>query len=155
MIPRRYKCPICKLHHPRRGDRRHCTAAPRDRTWPTQPIFDRLRLGDHQATADALGVDATALRKWGHSGLSDVMADRLATRLGVHPTALWGWEWIDCALSVVDRQRIEGGWRQAWEWAQNASDPASGPDYQGTPSEAAESDTGGNPAPVATKEQAA
>jgi hypothetical protein len=46
-------------------------------------------------TIEAVGWDRTALYRWTHCGLTDILADQIACRLGVHPTAIWGdlWWW--------------------------------------------------------------
>lgn len=42
--------------------------------------------------AEVVGVGRTAVWKWRHNGLSVEQADRIAVRLGLHPSCLWP-EW--------------------------------------------------------------
>lgn len=63
------------------------------------------------------------LEKWEREGLSTWDADEMAVRAGTNPQRLWGRQWDDVALSVLDELHLYGsehalpGWRQAYEWA--------------------------------------
>lgn len=76
--------------------------------WPTGPLVDM-----------AGGVNALR-RRMGHSDgsipatISDVQADRWATACGYHPAMVWGWQWVDAALTTFDRQHTGHGSRAAW-----------------------------------------
>lgn len=143
----RKRCDICKIAH-RRPLPVKCYAT--ERLWPTEPLEAVLPSG--------LTVSGLCYRmRWSGSttqrylthGLPDYAADRLATALRLHPVQVWGWEWIDSALTVTDRQRIASGWRQAWEWAESVSTPLSAPKYPSTPTNAARSEIAPNPGEVA------
>ena len=65
--------------------------------WPLAPLLDasgltRLWLAHH------LGVSGETLKRAARDGLTDTEADRWATRLGFHPVAIWGWDWITTGL---------------------------------------------------------
>lgn len=110
------------------------------------PIQDLLRLVDPEADkalARRLGCSNVTLERWREVGLSDDMADKLAVRLGLHPGTVWP-DWFDVALSVVDRQFVESGWRRSWEHAENHTDVVWASDYPTPATNPAQSDLGGN-----------
>lgn len=39
------------------------------------------------------GVHLRQMQRWAHEGLTERYADRIACRLGVHPSWIWGDEW--------------------------------------------------------------
>ena len=101
----RYACPHCHTRHaPRCG-----TITER---WPMQPLIDAYQGSNF---AEAAQASSDVIRRARERGLDDLVADRWATRLGLHPVQVWGWEWCDAALSVIDRQFLAEGWRPAWE----------------------------------------
>ena len=103
-MSRHFRCPDCGLHH--RGGR--CHPLP---MWPTKPLVDRC--GGERALQEAMGATA----KGGLPDMiSDVVSDRWATKLGLHPNDIWP-GWSDAGLTPRDRRFLEGnGWRQAWLW---------------------------------------
>jgi hypothetical protein len=45
-------------------------------------------------TITSIGYGRDALYQWRQRGLTDILADQIACRLGVHPSAIWGeWWW--------------------------------------------------------------
>lgn len=75
--------------------RRHQTASIRQLgPWPYAPIAELLAarhghpLSDTE-TATELGVSRHRVLRWRHTGLTETAADRVATRLGYHPTHIW------------------------------------------------------------------
>lgn len=116
MTPPRYWCNVCTLRHVPR-----CSHRP---TWPLEPLLDAVRCLTHERTLDRLGRKSREVDVAAQSGLSDEQADRWAIRAGLHPAQVWGWEWVEAGLSVVDRQFMESGWRPAWEFGEqvNASE---------------------------------
>lgn len=97
------ECPVCSLRHSPR-----CALVPH--TWPLEPLLDLLGQRSAPRTFLASGAE---IQRAADEGLSDVMADRWAIRAGVHPAQVWP-GWCDAALTVVDRQMLEGGWRHVW-----------------------------------------
>lgn len=67
--------------------------------WPTDT-------GPSDRTLGALlGVTRRTIQRWRHDGLTELDADAIATRLGHHPSALWGEQWwrslVRCARPTV------------------------------------------------------
>lgn len=104
---------------PIRGHRPH--------PWPLGPVLDRidpLREMKRAEQADALGMPITTYKvAFKHGGLTDSMADKVAIRMGLHPSILWGADaWIAAGLTPSDDLFVNGsatsgpGWRQAWDW---------------------------------------
>lgn len=65
--------------------------------WPLAPLLEasglnRLWLAHH------VRVSGETLKRAERDGLTDTEADRWATRLGFHPSAVWGWDWITAGL---------------------------------------------------------
>jgi hypothetical protein len=59
---------------------------------PARPLLDWL--GPAAAhTVNALGYDRTIIYRWAERGIPDIVADQIACRLGVHPSAIWGDLW--------------------------------------------------------------
>lgn len=94
----------------------------RDMRWPLQPLLDRVKLSAH-ALGKVKGFTGGQVNDAKANGLSDLMADRWATKLRIHPSQAWP-EWDRVALLPSDDIFINGtataapGWRQAWEWAE-------------------------------------
>ena len=104
----RHRCTACSCYHTPKCDHRG------DLRWPLGPLVELVAArGNAESVAAALGHSPERVRLAAEFGLSDQRADHWATRLGLHPAQVWP-DWIDAGLSVVDRQRIEGGWRPAW-----------------------------------------
>lgn len=101
----RARCPRCTFWH--------SPICPDLRRWPLTPLLDHAASLGVENVPRALGTNAATLDDLADRGLSDVLADRWAIRLGTHPAHLWS-GWLDAGLSVVDRQRLAGGWRPAW-----------------------------------------
>ena len=86
--------------------------------WPAQPLLD---LGySHHRLAVILHMSGTRLVHHLEHGLTDWQADRAAIRLGTLPHLVWP-GWVDAGLSVVDRDYLDSGWRQAWLHREMAS----------------------------------
>lgn len=120
----RLRCPGCTLFH-RQGFMGGCQTVG-SRTWPVAPLLAAMSQPEPPADGSPLksgivgksarlGVNAIQVHRYELSGIPEPVADRWATRLGLHPVQVWGWAWVDAGLSVVDRQYFDGGWRQAWE----------------------------------------
>ena len=63
--------------------------------WETVEVMSEVA-----ALADLCGVSARSVGRWKVTGLSDVRADHVAIRLGVHPAAIWR-NWFD-AVDLED-----------------------------------------------------
>lgn len=68
--------------------------------WPTEPLLHVLDIEDADRSgrrlAARLDVGVAVARRWMARGLTDLEADRIATRLGRHPSEIWdGWLDID------------------------------------------------------------
>ena len=78
----------------------HCT-----RLGTTDTRISATCVTDHQV-AERLGVAERQIYRYRHTGLAAEAADRLAVRLGHHPSEIWsGWndiEWTD--EDVLDEQ---------------------------------------------------
>lgn len=75
------------------------------RMWPIRPLFEY---------AARIGVPGTALQVTRHAKkLTDDEADAKACQLGVHPSLIWP-DWFEPALTELDRDFINNGWRPAW-----------------------------------------
>lgn len=96
------RCPTCTL--------RHTPACPRP-TWPSAPLV--AMAGGPTEMCRALGWKAKGIP----ARLSDVVADRYATRLGFHPAEVWP-GWLEAGLTVHDEAFVAGGWRPAALWAE-------------------------------------
>jgi len=80
--------------------------------WPVQPLLDVLGSRPVCATLHCSGEEIERAKR---EGVADFTADRWALRAGVHPVVIWP-DWFDAVLTPTDRQYLENGWRQAWEW---------------------------------------
>lgn len=69
----------------------------RARRWPLRPFLERTGLSP-ELLADTHGITVKHAQRLGRIGLTDVQADRWATAAGLHPTQIWGWDWITAAL---------------------------------------------------------
>lgn len=98
------RCRVCSLNHTPR-----CVQV--SHRWPLSAL---LPFCHGQPVALALGVERSLVSRAAEFGLSDLMADRWAVKLGQHPGNVWP-DWFDAALTAVDRQFLETGWRHAWE----------------------------------------
>lgn len=106
----------------------HCTGGPDvdDRTphvacapmrWPLEPLLELTGHTTH-TLGKALGISGSWVKECRTTGLSDLVADRWACRLGHHPSAVWP-DWFDAVLTEVDRCFVWGapgaepGWRRS------------------------------------------
>lgn len=97
------RCRVCSLNHtPRCVQVRH--------RWPLSAL---LPFCNGLPVAQALDVERTMIRRAAEFGLTDTQADRWAVKLGHHPGNVWA-DWFDVALTTLDRQFLENGWRNAW-----------------------------------------
>ena len=101
----RTRCPRCTLTH--------SPLCPTERRWPLAPLVEAMRRRGSANPTYELGIGGEVWKRATAHGLTDATADRWAVRAGWLPWEVWP-DWIDAGLSVVDRQRIEGGWRPAW-----------------------------------------
>lgn len=65
--------------------------------WPLQPLLERTGVSA-AGLAQLIGVAPRSVRAARPGGLTDSRADEWATRAGLHPVVVWGWEWITAAL---------------------------------------------------------
>ena len=73
--------------------------------WPQRLSYDplyewakrELRLPEpsQRAVGRLFGTDAHAAKRWADNGIPIWQADRLACRLGLHPTEIWGHAFYD------------------------------------------------------------
>lgn len=77
-------------------------ATPRIPRLPFAPIEDRMRENGMSdvAFAEALQVNRDSIRHYRQRGLNVFAADRLACKLGYHPTYFWGDDYF-CELREV------------------------------------------------------
>lgn len=98
--------------------------------WPLQPLLDACQL-TRGHLAFHLHVSGTTLTSAAREGLTDADADRWATRLGFHPVAVWGWDWVTAGLDagpatvlgrLIDqlRERITSGELRPGDWLPHA-----------------------------------
>lgn len=80
-------------------------------TWPLQTLLDAGYT--RRQISQALHVSGHTWHKLTRHGLSDWQADRACIRLGTLPHFIWP-DWIDAGLTVLDRDYLDCGWRQAW-----------------------------------------
>lgn len=113
-MTRSWICPRCSVKH---------SPMCEERMWPIEPLLDRF-VPEYGVTelGKRLGCGHHRFVELADAGLTDVMADRWATRLGLHPEAIWP-GWCDAGLTVADRWFMESGWRQVFEWTE-ANRPA-------------------------------
>jgi lambda repressor-like predicted transcriptional regulator len=78
----------------------HCSAPPRSDLLRAKPLQEELarRQKDHGLTWEQLARDCglssrTILRIFAADWVTNNVADRVATALGIHPTEIWGSEW--------------------------------------------------------------
>lgn len=77
-------------------------------TWPTAALA--AKVGGPTALCHRLGIQPRSLKK----NLTDVQADRWATRCGWHPEQVWP-GWCEAGLRYVDDVFVNGGgWRPGW-----------------------------------------
>jgi lambda repressor-like predicted transcriptional regulator len=62
--------------------------------WPLEPLFEAAGTDQIGELAVRTRVHVRTLHRAAHRGLTDPMADRAATRLGLHPSMIWP-DWID------------------------------------------------------------
>lgn len=85
--------------------------------WPVQPLHDAgITPAQCRSIIGGSGYEVACL-----TGLNDRQADRIAIAHGHHPLAIWGWAWVNAALTVNDHDYLEGGWRQAWLWTERGA----------------------------------
>lgn len=89
-----------------------------ERRYPLEALAARMGCSVHRM-GERLQVAGSTLQEYRQRGLTPRIADRLAIRAGYHPALIWP-TWIDDALTVVDRQFLAQGWRQAWLWNEAA-----------------------------------
>ncbi len=99
------RCPLCACHHVPK-----CQATARTSQWAIEPL---LAIAGRD-TVHAWCGERSTKKVIAAGGLSDVQADRWATRLGYHPVQIWGAEWVDAALRPIDEIHAREGWRPAW-----------------------------------------
>ena len=104
------RCPLCACHHVPK-----CQATARTSRWAVEPL---LAIAGRDTVASWYGPKPIA-RVIRAGGLTDVQADRWATRLGYHPVEIWGQAWVDAALRPIDEIHAREGWRPAWLDAEN------------------------------------
>lgn len=102
-MPSATMCRLCLCWHSP-----HCRAVDPARRWPVEPLV--AAAGGVEKVLQQL--DGGNLSRARRDGLTDVQADRWATRLGYHPAQVWP-DWIDAALRYVDAAAIEGS-RAVW-----------------------------------------
>ena len=61
--------------------------------WPLEPLFEAAGTDQIGELAVRTRVHVRTLHRAAHRGLTDPMADRAATRLGLHPSMIWP-DWI-------------------------------------------------------------
>lgn len=79
-------------------------ATPRIPRLPFAPIEDRMRENGMSdvAFAEALQVNRDSIRHYRQRGLNVYAADRLACKLGYHPTYFWGDDYFADLINVVN-----------------------------------------------------
>lgn len=79
-------------------------ATPRIPRLPFAPIEDRMRENGMSdvAFAEALQVNRDSIRHYRKRGLNVYAADRLACKLGYHPTYFWGDDYFADLINVVN-----------------------------------------------------
>ena len=79
-------------------------ATPRIPRLPFAPVEERMRKDGMSdvAFADALQVNRDSIRHYRERGLNVYAADRLACKLGYHPTYFWGDDYFADLLNVVN-----------------------------------------------------
>lgn len=91
-----------------------------DHRWPLAPLLEATG-HNLRSLSDALNVSRSRVSEASRDGISDLVADRWACRLGLHPALVWT-SWFETALTELDREfvwgseRAEPGWRQAALW---------------------------------------
>lgn len=65
--------------------------------WPLEPLFHAAGTNQYTELAVRTGMPARTLHRATIRGLTDRLADRAATRLGLHPAMIWH-DWIDAYL---------------------------------------------------------
>jgi lambda repressor-like predicted transcriptional regulator len=68
-------------------------AAPFQRRYPFGPVIERSGCRSVAAVAQKTGFPLRTVQRWAHLGVTDNYADRLAVRLGFHPSEIWP-EWF-------------------------------------------------------------
>lgn len=98
------RCQVCSTNHTPR-----CLSTALALKWPTSALIEAV--GGWGSLANTLGWETQGgLPEY----VSDVRADSLACRCGLHPELVWP-GWIDAGLTDRDRRFVnDGGWRQGW-----------------------------------------
>lgn len=86
-----------------------------ERRWPVQVALEHDQITVGSARRAIPARNAEEWRRALEEGLTDWQADRLAVRHGLHPAQIWT-DWVEAALTPLDRLFLEHGWRQAWLW---------------------------------------
>ncbi|HEV2928410.1 MAG TPA: hypothetical protein VGW74_06945 [Propionibacteriaceae bacterium] len=87
-----------------------------ERPWPLRPLLVRAKLSKEQLR-NRKGFGGGAVNQAAIEGLTDHQADEWATRLGFHPSQVWGAAWDQAGLGPLDQLHIErASWRHAWLW---------------------------------------
>jgi hypothetical protein len=86
------------------GEELFLMPTPRIPRLPFAPVEDRIKKEGMSdvALAEALRVHRDSLRHYRERGLNVYAADRLACKLGYHPTYFWGDDYFADLLNVVN-----------------------------------------------------
>lgn len=68
------------------------------RPWPLQPLLAAAGAAHLTELAERCHISHSTLTAAAADGLTDRQADTWATRCGLHPAHVWGWEWHQWAL---------------------------------------------------------
>lgn len=81
-------------------------ATPRIPRLPFAPVEERMRENGMSdvAFAEAIQVNRDSIRHYRQRGLNVYAADRLACKLGYHPTYFWGDDYFADLLNVVNNK---------------------------------------------------
>lgn len=80
--------------------------------WPVAPLLDQPDVTPARIRR-TLGISGTDWQRLLDQGLTDAQADKAAIRLGLWPEHIWP-TWHTVALTPLDHDYLNGGWRQAW-----------------------------------------
>lgn len=72
------------------------------RLYPLEPLAEAMGCTLSEV-GRRLGVSGTTWKQYRDQGVSELVADRLATRAGLHPAVVWP-EWMDDQIDEVGRE---------------------------------------------------
>jgi hypothetical protein len=83
-------------------------------------LLEQIGARTIDGACERLSIGDDTYRRYETNGLTEVQADRLAVRAGLHPAMVWP-TWVQDGLTPLDEVFLAGGWRPAWLWNERSA----------------------------------